>query len=259
MTLDSFRQMTILLLLTVAHASKNSAPPLLHPMTKHDAESISPIHPRIGEHFLNQLALKGGSNPNTDTASSEADSSTLTSAITRSTATPVYITLNVRSIRSIDASEESYQLRCHLYLMWGVDFVNDPEWSPFKANLHDKALPLEYYPISDEEVKELSSKVTLPSFRFANAKEVTPTDEAPSLRVYSNDGSGSGLGKDTSYIMWNQGFELTLSTHFPLHNFPFDTQELLVSMRQDDSRSWVSINLYDMFYMYFFAYVRQNK
>tara|TARA_B100000780_G_C21039951_1_gene417268 strand:- start:111 stop:1025 length:915 start_codon:yes stop_codon:yes gene_type:complete len=232
--------MLLLLLLTLV---TTTAANTVHRMSKHTAESKVPIHSRIGEHFLNQLGI-------TISASSEAvevASTTSTTAKAKETAigdaTPVYISLNVRSIRSIDASEESYQLRCHLYLMWGVDFNNDPEWIPFKESLYDKAVPLEYYPMGDEEVVDLSSKVTLPSFRFANAKEATPTDDAPSLRVYANDGTGMGLGTDSSYIMWNQGFELTLSSHFPLHDFPFDSQDLLISIRQDDSRSWDKFNL----------------
>jgi hypothetical protein len=210
----------------------------VHPMTKHDQESQRPMHARRGEHFLNQLDI-------ISTQGKEAAYEKIATEENTSSSTPVYITLNVRSIRAIDASEESYQLRCHLYLMWGVDFHNDPEWKPFKKTLYERAIPLDYYPMSDEEFEKLSASIRLPSFRFANAKEVTPTDDRPSLRIYANDGSekSKGIKDDSSFVMWNQGFEVTLSTHFPLHKFPFDSQDLFVSIRQDDSRSWDKYNL----------------
>ena len=108
------------LLATVQWCSANK----MHPMTKHDQESQRPLHSRRGEHFLNQLGIVAG----VDALNSQESKTSVPSfTSTETPSTPVYIALNVRSIRSIDASDESYQLRCHLYLMWGVDFVNDPE------------------------------------------------------------------------------------------------------------------------------------
>ena len=208
-------------------------------MTKHDVESKRPLHSKRGEHFLNQLGIMSQSNSDLgNKLGADASAATISG---KDESTPVYITLNVRSIRAIDPNEESYQLRCHLYLMWGVDFHRDPEYTPLKKSLHDKALAAEYYSMTNEDVEEMEKHVILPSFRFANAKETSPTDDAPSMRVYANKGKESD--DSTSFILWNQGFELTLSTHFPLHDFPFDAQDLFISIRQDDGRSWDKYNL----------------
>ena len=208
-------------------------------MTKHDVESKRPLHSKRGEHFLNQLGIMSQSN--SDLGNNLGADASAAAISGKDESTPVYITLNVRSIRAIDPNEESYQLRCHLYLMWGVDFQRDPEYTPLKKSLHDKALDAEYYSMTTEDVEEMEKHVILPSFRFANAKETSPTDDAPSMRVYATKEKESE--DSTSFILWNQGFELTLSTHFPLHDFPFDAQDLFISIRQDDGRSWDKYNL----------------
>eukprot|EP00942_MAST-04A_sp_MAST-4A-sp1_P010781 g10781.t1 len=209
----------------------------------HDEESISPLVPgHRGEHFLNQLgAIAHQENYNTAEKQSTKNPTRVKYLEAKILATPVYIAFNVRSIRSISPSEESYQLRCHVYMMWGVNFDKDPLWAQFKSSLYEKAVPLEYYALKDGEMEALAKAINLPTFRFANAKEVQETD-SPSIRVYANNGNGTGIGTKSSMVMWNQGFQVVLANNFPLQEFPFDYQTLLVSMRQDDSRSWDMYN-----------------
>ena len=195
----------------------------------HDSESTSPMNPpgHRGEHVLNQLMSKSAfdsiyhrrSSPNND--SFEVNVKVL--------ATPVYIAMNIRSIRTISPSEESYRLRCHLYLLWGVDFASEKDWIPYES-LYEKAALQSYYAFSDEETEDVTAKVKLPSIKFSNAKEVVETEKIPSMRLYSRRQTSS---ETFGVVMWNQGYDLTLSNHFLLHDFPFDHQDLLIDMREN--------------------------
>ena len=168
--------------------------PHLHAL--HDEEFTTPIFP-VGEHFLNQISAQGEFlNEEYEAASVAAtDASAASDATDATLMIPLYMTTNIRTIRAIEPGEEQYDLKLTMYFMWSVD----P--NTIAAPLLAKAQARHFYSLTDDEIAELqtSHDLQLPSYKFANAKEVSASDETPSVRVYaSNDGT-------KAMVQMNQG------------------------------------------------------
>ena len=168
--------------------------PHLHAL--HDEEFTTPIFP-VGEHFLNQISAQGEFlNEEYEAASVAAtDASAASDATDATLMIPLYMSTNIRTIRAIEPGEEQYDLKLTMYFMWSVD----P--NTIAAPLLAKAQARHFYSLTDDEIAELqtSHDLQLPSYKFANAKEVSASDETPSVRVYaSNDGT-------KAMVQMNQG------------------------------------------------------
>jgi hypothetical protein len=72
--------------------------------------------------------------------------------------------------------------------------------------------------------------------KFGNAISVEETDARPDIRLYATR-PGNPIA------IWNMGYTVVFKESFELQDFPFDSQDLQIVLRQDDSRTWNNFDL----------------
>eukprot|EP00656_Telonema_subtile_P012160 TRINITY_DN16105_c0_g2_i1.p1 TRINITY_DN16105_c0_g2~~TRINITY_DN16105_c0_g2_i1.p1 ORF type:complete len:330 (-),score=77.62 TRINITY_DN16105_c0_g2_i1:192-1181(-) len=133
----------------------------------------------------------------------------------------------------IHPAEECFTVKLRLYLLWEPDF-NSSKYAPFQKYIQKAAARGSYVGLSTQQSEEFVAAVPTPDVRFFNAIHVDKVEEVPSIRLYA----GAHCA-----VMSDQLFVLTCRQHYPLQSFPFDLQDLVIELRQDNNRSWDKFDL----------------
>ena len=139
--------------------------------------------------------------------------------------------VSVNDVMNIDSIGEKFDIKYRLFLIWKVNL----EELGFPQLAQKTLASGNFYLMSRSEYDEFESKYTIPIPTLFNKIQEEETDPAD-IRCYGGIPHGSAL-------MWNKGFSVTCRERFELHNFPFDTQDLTLDFRLNDSRVWNAFDL----------------
>lgn len=191
-----------------------------------------PAAVKILKHYLDQVSDKGffKTEPIVESVAVQNPLTEKVSEKKLAKKTRLDTTISFSEISDIDPMNGCFHTKIRLYLVWMVDL--QPIGFEEVAN---KALKSgHFYSMTEDEIKLLADVLPIPVVSIFNAIESEEADT--SIRVY---GGKPGM----TALMWNQEFKVKCREVFELHDFPFDTQELQVELRLNDSKTW---DLYDL-------------
>lgn len=136
----------------------------------------------------------------------------------------VWCTPCVYGISNIDPVNSTFFVKVRMYLLWECNLHEIESVAYLAARALAEG---EHTKLSKNELAELMEALgPLPVPILYNQVGDAEVLDAPDMRVYSR---GSSVGQTS--VMWNAMFGWTCHETFELHDFPFDRQDLCVSLK----------------------------
>jgi len=145
--------------------------------------------------------------------------------------TRVWCTPCVYGISKIDPVSSTFFVKIRIYLQWECNLHEIESVAYLAARALAEG---EHTKLSKSELVELEDALDpLPVPSLYNQVGNAEVLDDPVMRVYSR---GSGAGQTS--VMWNAMYGWTCHENFELHDFPFDRQDLCVSLKLISSLLW---------------------
>lgn len=140
---------------------------------------------------------------------------------------PLYLTVNVLSLKDIDAVSECFSVEFRLYAFWRVNLH-----TLGMADVANRARQAGHYCVmTDGEKEEFCAKSPVPVMTVFNMIEDNGTNEVADIRVYGGETDNTG-------VLWNKLYNVVCREAFELHDFPFDCQRLQIELRNNSTSTW---------------------
>jgi len=140
-----------------------------------------------------------------------------------------FLCISFNELRNISPSDETYQVRFRLYVVWAP-----PLNSLFEKHVSSaKEKSSGYISLTQDEVDEFVKSITIPEISFPAAISTENTDP-PSIRVYSKFGG---------FALWNAAYTIDHAHTFDLRRFPFDVHDMPFRVAQNNGLTW---SLFDL-------------
>ena len=143
----------------------------------------------------------------------------------------VWCTPCVYGISNIDPVNSTFFVKVRMYLLWECNLHEIESVAYLAARALAEG---EHTKLSKNELAELMEALgPLPVPILYNQVGDAEVLDAPDMRVYSR---GSSVGQTS--VMWNAMFGWTCHETFELHDFPFDRQDLRITLKFVNSLLW---------------------